>query len=51
MRESVVLDGMLGSGKVTIGKSGELQGWIDDHDLYDPSVTSRVARNKSEAEE
>jgi hypothetical protein len=49
LREAVVLAGLLSSGKVTTGKNGELEGLIED--LYDPSVTSRVARNKSEAEE
>jgi|SRR5271157_1125039 len=49
IRDSVVLHAMLNSGEVTIGKNGELQGWMLDP--YDGSATSALARNKSEAEQ
>jgi hypothetical protein len=48
-RDSTVLNALLQTNNVSIGKNGQLQGWMEDP--YDPSIAAPLARNKSEAEE
>jgi hypothetical protein len=48
IRDSVVLEAMLNSREVAIGENGKLRGWMQDP--YDASLTSVLARNKSDAE-
>jgi|SRR5579859_75774 len=49
MRDSVIFSTYLKSGEVTLGKDGQILGWMQDP--YEPSLISALAKNKSEAEE
>jgi hypothetical protein len=49
MRDSFIFSAHLKSGEVTLGKDGQILGWMQDP--YDPSATGPLAKNKSESEE
>jgi len=55
MREAVVLDGMLGSGRIKLedfprgDKSGKVPGWMQDP--YGPTIESPLLRNPAEDEQ